>query len=93
MICSIDNNPLYRRISSRRLPRFSRTRKAVEGDREMTSRVDCVRAQVLYLKFEIDRAEARKDGTETELFRIVSEQKIGLAEGYPASEFLRINKR
>ncbi|MGI5848268.1 MAG: DUF4838 domain-containing protein [Candidatus Cryptobacteroides sp.] len=94
MICSIDNNPLYTEdFIAEASEILENARKAVEGDREMTLRVNCVRAQVLYLKFEIDRAEARKDGTETELFRIISEQKIGLAEGYPASEFLRINKR
>ena len=66
-------------------------RKAVEGDPEMTLRIDCVRAQILYLQFARDRDKARKDGTEKELFRIVSEQKISINEGYPADDFLKMN--
>ena len=57
--------------------------KAVEGDEELTRRVDRVKAQILYLKVMRHKEESKKDGSYKELRRIVDEERIRVREFQP----------
>lgn len=64
-------------------------RSEVSDDEELTSRVDRVAAQILFLKVMRDKDASKADGSMDDLVRIITDQKIRVREWQTTESFIK----
>lgn len=86
-------DPIYtNRFVSKSKKLLNNAAKAARGDEALTKRVELVKAQILYLHYQRNKASAMTDGTYKDLMRIVQREKMNINENQTADQFMRKEK-